>query len=305
MLATQLTVLAMILLQPVRMYFQPGHPVEVSFDRAAILKAADADADAAVKLLLLTPDGKTTAEAALPADAARVDLAAAFPDALWSGKVHYVQTAIGDKQVGSPLVVVPQLTPGDPRQQVNALRIFPEKLVEMTTSEGSILLRLDHAAAPNHAMHFELLVERGFYRNIPMHRILPDFVIQTGDPTGTGSGGPGYQLDLEPSDKQHHPGTLSMARSQARNSAGSQFFICLTREKCQHLDNLYTAFGDVVEGMDVVKKLGATPLADPQAGRPVKAPMLESSRMVPAPPMSHWAQPAADRPSLRESAATD
>ena len=96
------------------------------------------------------------------------------------------------------------------------------------------------------------LAGKGFYDDLSFHRILPDFMIQGGCPRGDGTGGPGWSVDAEFNDREHQPGTLSMARSSDPNSAGSQFFICLTRERCRHLDGDYTAFGQVIEGMDVV-----------------------------------------------------
>ena len=88
------------------------------------------------------------------------------------------------------------------------------------------------------------------------HRIISDFVIQGGCPEGTGAGGPGWTVDAEFNDREHHEGVLSMARTADPNSAGSQFFICLGRNHCQHLDGQYTAFGKVTEGIDVVRQIG-------------------------------------------------
>ena len=111
-------------------------------------------------------------------------------------------------------------------------------------------------AQPNHVENFLKLGRDGFYDNLNFHRVVPGFVVQGGCPKGDGTGGPGYSINAELNDREHHPGTLSMARSADPNSAGSQFFVCLTREKCCHLDGQYTAFGQVVEGLDVVEQLG-------------------------------------------------
>lgn len=129
--------------------------------------------------------------------------------------------------------------------------------VQISTSLGEITAELWDDVAPNHCKNFLKLAGEGFYDDLSFHRIIPGFVIQGGCPRGDGTGGPGYQIDAEFNDRKHVPGTLSMARSSDPDSAGSQFFICLTREKCQHLDGQYTGFGQVVEGMDVVEKLGA------------------------------------------------
>ncbi|MFK7959563.1 MAG: peptidylprolyl isomerase [Phycisphaerales bacterium] len=129
--------------------------------------------------------------------------------------------------------------------------------VTISTSEGDVVAEMWTDVAPNHVENFVKLGTEGFYDNLTFHRIIEGFVIQGGCPRGDGTGGPGWNVDAEFNDRKHVPGTLSMARSQDPNSAGSQFFICLTREKCQHLDGQYTGFGQVVEGMDVVERLGA------------------------------------------------
>ena len=152
--------------------------------------------------------------------------------------------------------------------------------VTLQTSEGSITIELWEDVAPGHVANFLRLVGEGFYNGLVFHRIIPGFMIQGGCPQGTGTGGPGYMIDAEFNDRPHEPGVLSMARSADPNSAGSQFFICLTRENCQHLDGQYTGFGKVITGMDVVERLAATPLdAD---GRPVDPPQLEQATATPA-----------------------
>jgi peptidyl-prolyl cis-trans isomerase B (cyclophilin B) len=129
--------------------------------------------------------------------------------------------------------------------------------VTISTEFGDIVAELWNDVAPAHAENFLKLGREGFYNDLTFHRVISGFVIQGGCPRGDGTGGPGYSVDAEFNDREHVPGTLSMARSSDPNSAGSQFFICLTREKCRHLDGQYTAFGQVVEGMDIVEQLGA------------------------------------------------
>lgn len=104
--------------------------------------------------------------------------------------------------------------------------------------------------APNHVANFVSLARKGFYDGTTFHRVLEGFMAQGGDPTGSGSGGPGYEIPAEFSSLPHKRGTLSMARTQDPNSAGSQFFICFARAAM--LDNDYTVFGEVIRGMDVV-----------------------------------------------------
>ena len=113
--------------------------------------------------------------------------------------------------------------------------------------------------APNTVNNFVSLVNKGFYDGIIFHRVIRGFMIQGGDPTGTGMGGPGYSIKGEfaangfKNDLKHDKGVLSMARAMAPDSAGSQFFIM--HEKAPHLDGQYAAFGKVIEGLDVVDKI--------------------------------------------------
>lgn len=152
--------------------------------------------------------------------------------------------------------------------------------IKFETSEGDILVEVWPEVAPNHAENFVKLSKEGFYDNLNFHRILPDFVIQGGCPDGTGMGGPGYNIDAEFNDTKHDKGVLSMARSGHPDSAGSQFFICLGREHCQHLDNQYTAFGQVIEGLDTVDAIAATPLKDRSAGTPQNPPTINKATVI-------------------------
>ncbi|HAI12623.1 MAG TPA: peptidylprolyl isomerase [Phycisphaerales bacterium] len=152
--------------------------------------------------------------------------------------------------------------------------------VKLETSEGTMVVELWPDVAPGHTENFLKLVGQGFYDGLSFHRILPEFVIQGGCPRGDGTGGPGWNIKAEFNDRKHEKGVLSMARSGDPDSAGSQFFVCLGRERCQHLDGQYTAFGKVIEGLDIVDKIGATPLTDARAGSPVKAPTMVKVSVV-------------------------
>ena len=127
----------------------------------------------------------------------------------------------------------------------------------------TIKLELDASAAPITVENFEKLVREGFYDGLTFHRIIPGFMIQGGCPQGTGMGGPGYGIKGEFASNgvnnpiRHTRGVISMARSSMPNSAGSQFFIM--HADAPHLDGDYAAFGHVVEGMDVVDEIAATP----------------------------------------------
>lgn len=147
------------------------------------------------------------------------------------------------------------------------------------TGMGDLLVELWDDVAPKHVENFLRLAREGFYDNLTFHRILPGFVIQGGCPRGDGTGGPGWRVKAEFNDRPHEPGVLSMARSTDPDSAGSQFFVCLTREKCRHLDGQYTAFGRVTEGMDIVRRIGAVEVD--RNGRPATAVALHG--VVPPP----------------------
>ncbi|MFW6032766.1 MAG: peptidylprolyl isomerase [Phycisphaeraceae bacterium] len=153
---------------------------------------------------------------------------------------------------------------------------YPRVTIE--TTEGTFTVELWNDVAPGHAENFLKLVDDGFYDGLNFHRVLPGFVIQGGCPEGTGMGGPGWTVDAEFNDRPHEKGVLSMARSADPNSAGSQFFVCLSREHCQHLDQNYTGFGKVTEGLEVIDRIAETQLADPSSGRPKNPPRIEKAQ---------------------------
>ena len=107
--------------------------------------------------------------------------------------------------------------------------------------------------APKTVENFVTLAKKGFYDGLSFHRVVPDFVVQGGCPKGDGTGGPGYQIKAEFNKHKHLRGTVAMARSQHADSAGSQFYI--TYGATPHLDNNYTVFGKVVEGMEHVDRI--------------------------------------------------
>jgi peptidylprolyl isomerase len=128
--------------------------------------------------------------------------------------------------------------------------------VILTTKHGKIVIRLRPDWAPKHVAQIETLVKRKFYDGIVFHRVIPGFMAQTGDPTGTGSGGSDLPNVPAEFNKTHFTrGILGMARSSEPDSANSQFFI--TTADSGFLDGQYTAFGEVVSGMDVVDKIKA------------------------------------------------
>ncbi|MEI7641054.1 MAG: peptidylprolyl isomerase [bacterium] len=130
-----------------------------------------------------------------------------------------------------------------------------EEIVTIVTAKGTIKFKFFNDAAPGTCENFKKLVKKEFYNGVIFHRYEPGFVIQGGDPEGTGMGGPGYQIKAEFNSNKHVAGAVAMARSQDIDSAGSQFYICLA--PAHFLDGNYTVFGQVTEGMDVVLKLRA------------------------------------------------
>lgn len=137
-------------------------------------------------------------------------------------------------------------------------------MIRITMQNGKTIdIELDHSAAPITCENFEKLVKDGFYNGLTFHRVISGFMIQGGDPQGTGMGGPGYRIKGEfkhngfsQNNLKHDRGVLSMARSMMPDTAGSQFFIM--HDKAPHLDGEYAAFGKVIEGMDVVDAIANT-----------------------------------------------
>ena len=153
-------------------------------------------------------------------------------------------------------------------------------IVTITMENGDVMkAELYPDIAPNTVNNFISLVKKGFYDGLIFHRVIEGFMLQGGDPEGTGMGGPGYQIPGEFSSNgfennlKHTPGVLSMARSMMPDSAGSQFFIM--HKTSPHLDGEYAAFGKVIEGMDVVDKI-ATVSTEPGSDRPYENQVMKT-----------------------------
>ncbi len=135
-------------------------------------------------------------------------------------------------------------------------------IIEMKNG-GKMVIELDEQAAPITVKNFVKLCKEDFYENLIFHRVIEGFMIQGGDPTGTGMGGPGYTIKGEfaangiMNPLKHQRGVISMARAMDPNSAGSQFFIM--HQDAPHLDGQYAAFGKLTEGFDVLDKIATTP----------------------------------------------
>jgi peptidyl-prolyl cis-trans isomerase B (cyclophilin B) len=126
------------------------------------------------------------------------------------------------------------------------------------TEKGDMKVEFYDKDAPNTVKNFLDLAKKGFYDGLTFHRVIPGFVIQGGCPDGTGAGGPGYKIkcELTGGNQYHDRGVLSMAHA-GRDTGGSQFFICLSRQNTAHLDRNHTCFGKVIEGLDVIDTIRA------------------------------------------------
>lgn len=258
----------------------------------------------------------------------KVDLAALIP-MLWKDKprqVLFAQLRVDGRGVGSPVVLMPMLNqprakstklpeakrpvitfvPLEGEEDVySGVQAWPDRRAVITTDEGDIEIATRPDAAPLTSQNFLRLVAGGLYEGTGFHRVVPltadgkPFVIQGGDPTGTGSGGCGYYFDLENSRLPHDLGVVSMARADDPDSNGSQFFVCLSRDGTKRLDGSYAAFGVVTHGIETVLKIARTPL-QPGTDKPVKPPVILAAKLVPAPPLDPGRVPTA-QPSPAET----
>ncbi|MDZ7372141.1 MAG: peptidylprolyl isomerase [candidate division KSB1 bacterium] len=153
--------------------------------------------------------------------------------------------------------------------------VDPREAAILETNYGVIVIAFYPQEAPGHCSNFKRLIKAGYFDQTRFHRIIDGFVIQGGDiltrdedPMNDGSGGPGYTINAEFNGIPHDLGIVSMARAQDPNSAGSQFFICLSRERTRFLDGKYTVFGRVIGGLDVVQKIGRVPVKESPFGEP-------------------------------------
>jgi cyclophilin family peptidyl-prolyl cis-trans isomerase len=129
----------------------------------------------------------------------------------------------------------------------------PEDTLILETSKGNVVVEMRPDLAPNHVARIKELARQGFYDGVPFHRVIEGFMAQTGDPTGTGTGGSGQKLPAEFNAEPHTRGAVSMARAQSPDSADSQFFIVF--DDATFLDRKYTVWGRVIEGMENVDEI--------------------------------------------------
>jgi peptidyl-prolyl cis-trans isomerase B (cyclophilin B) len=162
---------------------------------------------------------------------------------------------------GAPRASTPASGAGCPTSQPAALPAGEIRMVAISTAKGSITIKVKANLSPIAAGNFVALASCGFYDGVVFHRVVPGFVIQGGDPTGSGRGGPGYTIQDEPVTSTYSRGTVAMARSSQPNSVGSQFFIVLDDDARQALAdpkyNNYQIVGTVTAGMDAVDAIAA------------------------------------------------
>jgi peptidyl-prolyl cis-trans isomerase B (cyclophilin B) len=297
---------------PDRLYTPVGRPLPVN-----VRVPEGQQGTLTIKLLEPgTANEKAKAEIT-PGPNGKIDLGKVFP-ALWTDKnppVVYAQLFAGETPIGPALVVQPLNEPGMARaindgsgrprivfdaappeaRTMSGVRTYTDKHVVLDTTHGEIEFRLRPDEAPNTVWNFMHLVDGGFYTDIKVHRIVPTgaggqpFVFQFGCPLGDGRGGPGFQIDLEPSKLKHDFGVLSMARTNDPNTNGSQVFVCLSREATSFLDGLYTGFGEAVRGEDTIIKIQNVELAGPQT--PKEPPVVKSAKLIDAPPYGTGPKP--------------
>jgi peptidyl-prolyl cis-trans isomerase B (cyclophilin B) len=210
-----------------------------------------------------TTGGKTTVKNVTSANPTKTAEATAT-----ATENNFATTAQSDQPTATPVITqaatpTPEPTVRIPRTFADDPAHYPVVTIEMENGD-KIVAELYPHVAPNTVLNFISLINKGFYNGLTFHRIIPGFVIQGGDPTGTGTGDPGYTIDGEftangfVNNLKHTAGVLSMARNSINmNSAGSQFFIIVATQTS--LDGNYAAFGKVISGMDNVIKIVSTP----------------------------------------------
>lgn len=257
--------------------------------------------------------GTAAVVATAEAKGGAADLAKLFPD-LWTAKrpkVLYAQVVADERKVGPALVLQPmqnppisrlaadgktlEFVPDEDGPMYDGIRAYVDQDILFETSMGRMRFRMRPDAAPNTVWNIMQLAKGGLYTDTIFHRVVAKradgtpFVIQGGDPTGTGSGGPGWAYPLEKSSLPHDFGVISIARSTDPNTNGCQIFVCLSREGTKHLDGRYASFGQAIEGADAILKVGAVPVG--KEDRPIDPPKIFRARLVDAAPYGEGPKP--------------
>jgi peptidyl-prolyl cis-trans isomerase B (cyclophilin B) len=231
------------------------------------------------------------------------DLATIFPN-FWKAKrptIVYAQLIQNGKPKGPALVLRPLVNAPlsilkadktvefqkDEDNEYAGVQTWVDKDLLVQTSLGNMRFRMRPDCAPNTVRNILDLAKGGYYRGVIFHRVVAlarglPFVIQGGDPAGSGSGGPGFNYALEDSTLPHDFGVISIARSTDPNTNGSQFFVCLSKEGTSRLDHKYASFGQLLEGAEVVRKIAAVPVG--KDDRPNDPPVIKDVILVDAAP---------------------
>lgn len=238
-----------------------------------------------------------------PAKRGKNDLAVLFSD-FWKLKrrdVLLAQTYSNGKRAGAPLVLQPMTNPkvvtldpetknpkwtDDEDNTYSGIRSYPLQDMIIETEMGNMRFKLRPDVAPNTVYNFVEFIKGGLYRDVIFHRIVQKhprtgemFVIQGGDPTGSGAGSPGFAYPLEKSTLPHDFGVMGVARSTDPNTNGCQFYVALSRNATQHLDGRYVTFATVVSGSETIKKIANVEIG-PKDDRPVKPPKIRNIVLV-------------------------
>lgn len=284
-------------LTPDRTYYGINRPVPMK-----VAVPADTKGEASIQIFTT---GAEKAAATATTTAGNVDLATLFPQ-FWkenANKLAYAQLVVGEQKIGAPVVLQPLTAPdmAMPGQggiqfqptpkTLSGVRTYVEKQAVLETSLGEMKFMFRPDQAPNTCWNFMELIKGGYYTDIIFHRIMgpkdgrPGFMAQVGDPTGTGGGGPGYNIALENSKLPHDFGVLSMARTNVPDTGGSQVFVCFSREGTNFLDGNYCSFAQMVAGADVLDKISKVEtIPGGEGSKPKDPPKLISAKLVDAPP---------------------
>ena len=283
-------------LMPAKQWYGPAEAITVKVDHPSAIQLVLTDFQGGQ----IGTDVPTTVE---PGQS--VDLKVIFPSLRVGTYVVYAVPPgkTTTEFVGTPLLLSLR---GDPRPGMTStlagVRVEPLSIAKFHTTAGEMWAALYYDFAPNTVANFVSLARGGFYDGLRFHRLVPDFIVQTGDPIGDASGGPGYQIEAEFNSRPHLRGVLSMAREvdpmesqgaaprpEFANTAGSQFFIALNYAKTQRLDNRYAAFGKLIgEGsVATLGKIGGGAIADASTGRPAEAVTITRLEIVPVTPQTN------------------
>jgi peptidyl-prolyl cis-trans isomerase B (cyclophilin B) len=272
-------------------------------NRPLLINVATPKKAAKLDIRLLTPvTGKVIAMADVAAGP--VDIADKLK--LWVKQIKtitYAQLYADGKPFAAPLVLDPMVNPTvsklgtdgktvvfepDEDQAYAGLRVYTDSYLQVDTSAGKMVFALRPDCAPNTAINVLDFARQGLYTNTIFHRVVykrkdgTRFVIQGGDPAGTGSGGPGWAYALENSPLPHDFGVISIARSTDPNTNGCQIFVALSREGTKHLDGKYASFGQLIQGVDVVREIATVKVG--KDDRPLDPPVIRQIRLIPADP---------------------